>query len=61
MSKDKKETHVRSFYLPEYNEVEKIAVAETAKRGKPVRVGGLIREAVQSFIKRYWKSAGKSD
>lgn len=59
-SKTKKPNYVRSIYLPEFAELERIAVAETAIRGKPVQTGSLIREAVQSFMKRYWKSAGRT-
>lgn len=51
---NKKLSNVRSVYLPEYAEVEKIAVEETRLRKKPVTTGAIIREIIVSFISKYW-------
>lgn len=50
---------VVSLYLPERPDVEAIAVAETAARGKPVSTGKVLREMIQQGIAAYWKKKGR--
>ncbi len=52
---ENKPSKVMSIYLPERDEIEKIAVNETKLRKKPVTTGSIIREVLKEFIAKYWK------
>ena len=55
---NKKLSFVKSVYLPEHADVQKVAVAETARKKETVTVGAIIRQAVREFVERYWKKHG---
>jgi hypothetical protein len=58
VSNEKKISHVKSIYLPEYSEFVKIAVEETRRNKTPTTVNSVIRGALKAFIEKYWKKPG---